>query len=147
MVTTDGEFVVIHFQCETEEITQLVSMTLDAAFEGNGNILLTLQSLKGGKLPLSLNALTGILQKNAPDNHFVKQMIDKMAKLFDGARFLARYQYDQQRDLTVDGVEFVGDKGDAAHEPCAPQPPNPIGSSRRRVASSGYRLFVHWHRV
>ena len=109
MATTEAKFIVIRFKFASEEISQLVSMDLDANFRPDGKVLLKLNSLKGGELPLPLATLTGALQKNAGAGR-IKDVVDKMTNIFDGEVFDTRFDLDKKRDLSVVGVDFGDDK-------------------------------------
>ena len=110
MATTEGRFMVLRFNFQTQEISQVVSMVLDASFRQDGKVLLTLQSIKGGQLPLPLETLTSAMKKNVDGSGRVAQTVDKMANMFDGETFDTRFNVDKKRDLTVVGLEFIDDK-------------------------------------
>ncbi len=106
MAATEGRYLVFRFNLETEEISQVVSMTMDAKFQDDGKVLLTLQSIKGGQLPLPLSSLTGVLKKNAGGGR-MKEAVEQMTNLFDGQTFDTRFKFDELRDLIVVGLDFV----------------------------------------
>ena len=106
MAATEGRYLVFRFNLETEEINQVVSMTMNARFKDDGKVLLTLRSIKGGQLPLPLSSLTGVLKKNAGAGR-MKEVVEQMANLFDGQTFDTRFKFDELRDLIVVGLLFV----------------------------------------
>lgn len=107
MASTEGNHIVIRFNFQTKEISQIVSMVMDTKFQSDGKVLLTLQSIRGGQLPLPLETLTGALTKTVDANSRVAEAVEKMTKMFDGETFDTRFNLDKKRDLTVVGVEFV----------------------------------------
>jgi len=107
VVASRGDRPVVAFALETEEVSQVFSVTFDVRLPAPGKLVVQIDSVHAGRLPIPVDAVLKHLRKSVPQH-----VLEPLEKLAEGEPFEAVVDHpgNAAKCLRVVGLD-VADKG------------------------------------